>query len=154
MPSQQFPPIGMSPSVWGPIFWTTMHIVTLGYPDTPSKEEQQGVVQFFASLATVIPCPICRTHYAHFLAETPVETVATSRQELIIWLFNLHNKVNEKLGKRAITLNEFIENMRALSERSHITIPPPAISATTAIVGGAGILLGATAVYFYLRGRQ
>ena len=67
MTTPVFPQIGMGPDVWGPLFWSTMHIVTLGYAETPTKEEQDAATQFFNSLAIVIPCPICRAHYSHFL---------------------------------------------------------------------------------------
>lgn len=147
----QFPSIGMSPSVWGPIFWTTMHIVSLGYADTPSKEEQSAAVQFYRSLESVIPCPICKSHYSHFLAEMPVEDAVANRQSLIRWVFDIHNKVNEKLGKPQLTFAQYVTHMRALSQQSHIQIPPPTLTPLTMIVGGVGLIAGAAAVYYLRR---
>ncbi len=115
MSSQKFPPIGMSPDVWGPIFWQTMHIVSLGYSPEPSKRQQEDAIQFYRSLQSMIPCSICRAHYAEFLQEIPVEQAVGSRDDLITWVFQLHNKVNARLGKRQITFEEYIQSMRALS---------------------------------------
>jgi len=95
---KSFPPIGMGPETWGPIFWTTMHIVTLGYSATPTSEEKAGAAAFFNSLQTMIPCPICREHYVGFLRESPVESAVESRDALVAWAFVLHNKVNRRLG--------------------------------------------------------
>ncbi len=137
MATPVFPPIGMSPSVWGPIFWTTMHIVTLGYSHTPSEQEKEGVRQFFESLTIVIPCPICREHYGTFLKASPPAT--ESRDTLIFWLFTLHNRVNEKLGKPAISFEQFIANMVALSKESHVKLPcttQPSQAAAYLLLGG------------------
>jgi hypothetical protein len=108
-----FPPIGMSPAVWGPVFWNTMHIASMGYSPKPSAAEQDAARAFYESLAHMIPCPICRSHYREFLQETPV--AVESRDALIYWVFSIHNRVNERLGKRAVTFDEYIERMRRMS---------------------------------------
>jgi hypothetical protein len=111
----KFPPMGMSPDVWGPIFWNTMHIVSLGYNPEPSKREQEDAIRFYKALETMLPCGICRSHYTQFLQEMPVERAVGSRDDLIYWVFQLHNKVNENLGKRQISFDEYIRNMRSLA---------------------------------------
>lgn len=110
-----FPPMGMSPDVWGPIFWHTMHIVSLGYNPQPSKQEQEDAIRFYTSLQTMLPCNICRTHYSEYLREMPVEHAVKSRDDLIYWVFQLHNKVNQNLGKRTYTFDEYIQSMRKLA---------------------------------------
>lgn len=150
MTTPVFPQIGMGPDVWGPLFWSTMHIVTLGYSETPSKEEQEAAVQFFNSLAIVIPCPICREHYAHFLETSPVNIAAKSRTELIHWLFILHNNVNVQLGKRKISWEEFIATMSKLRDKGSVNILAESSNASlhpAAWITG-GILLGVVGYYF------
>jgi hypothetical protein len=119
---KHFPPIGMSPGVWGPVFWTTMHIVSLGYPRTPTEDEKAAASNFYNSLAYMIPCPICKEHYRHFLETDPVDDALNSRDELITWVFNLHNKVNEKLSKKQVTWEEFIQQMSVLSNKQSLSI--------------------------------
>jgi hypothetical protein len=126
-----FPPIGMSPSVWGPIFWNTMHIASMGYSATPSAAEQDAARAFYESLAYVIPCPICRSHYREFLQETPV--AVESRGALIYWVFSIHNRVNQRLGKAVVSFEEYIERMRRMSGGG------AAGAASTG--GGSGLLL-------------
>lgn len=110
-----FPPMGMSPDVWGPIFWRTMHIVSLGYNPEPTKREQEDAIRFYKALETMLPCGICRAHYSEFLKEMPVEAAVGSRDDLIYWVFQLHNKVNANLGKRQFTFDEYIQSMRQLA---------------------------------------
>lgn len=137
-----FPPMGMSPDVWGPIFWQTMHIVSLGYNPEPSKQEQEDAIKLYTSLKTMLPCGICRAHYSEFLREMPIEHAVGSRDDLIYWVFRLHNKVNKNLGKREFTFDEYIQAMRHLAasspNRSFFTPSNIAIVfILTVIVGGA-----------------
>jgi hypothetical protein len=120
-----FPPLGMSPAVWGPIFWATMHIVSLGYPNKPSTEDKAGAAAFYNSLASVIPCAICKSHYRAVLKATPVEEALNSRHDLIHWVFDIHNKVNVQLGKPIITFQEYINHMQLLAATSHTKLPTP-----------------------------
>jgi len=114
--ADNFPPIGMGPAVWGPIFWTTMHIVTIGYPSFPTEEEQKAVVNFFESLQFMIPCPICKEHYKENLKTSPLTSeVVGDKQKLIRWLFDMHNTINKQLGKSEISWREFIYSIVGLS---------------------------------------
>jgi hypothetical protein len=152
--ANKFPQIGMSPAVWGPIFWTTMHIVSLGYSPKPTEEEQYAATAFFNSLSNTIPCPICRTHYKMCLKSMPVENSVGSRDELIQWVFTIHNKVNEQLGKKEITFEQYIQNMQRLSEKDSIQIgsSSPSVAHIFAYVG-IGALLGASGFYFYQKSK-
>lgn len=145
----RFPPLGMSPAVWGPIFWAMMHIVSLGYPSKPSEEDKAGAAAFFNSLATVIPCPICKTHYRAFLKQTPVEGVLDSRHTLIHWVFDLHNNVNTQLGKPAITFQEYIAHMQSLAAATHTKLPSGGLSVNTTLLSLAAIVGITGAGYYY-----
>ncbi len=138
----KFPPMGMSPDVWGPIFWHTMHIVSLGYNPEPSKQEQEDAIKLYTSLKTMLPCGICRAHYSEFLREMPIEQAVGSRDDLIYWVFRLHNKVNVNLGKREFSFEEYIQAMRnlAVSSPSKSYLTPTNIAVAVllaAAVGGA-----------------
>lgn len=119
---KQFPPIGVPPGVWGPIFWHTMHLVTLGYPQNPSDDEKAAVSNFFNSLAYLIPCPLCREHYRQNLAEYPVDDALNSRDDLIVWCFTMHNKVNVQLGKRELPWDEFIKHIMILAKKDKLNL--------------------------------
>ncbi len=149
---KKFPPIGMSPAVWGPIFWTTMHIVSLGYSTSPSSEEQEAAIKFYESLTTVIPCPICREHYKYFLQQMPVRNAVKTRDDLILWVYNIHNEVNKKLGKPEVTFEQYVANMQSLANQSHIRIPSSTNdTASSALMIGAGVASGALAYYLYTK---
>ena len=99
----QFPP-----SVWGPFFWHTMHIVALGYSKNPTYTDKKCAKEFYESLAFLLPCSICREHYKEYLQEKPISTFLDSRTDLIKWTVQIHNKVNKMLGKPEWTLEEVL----------------------------------------------
>lgn len=148
----RFPPLGMSPAVWGPIFWANMHIVSLGYPSKPSEEDKAGAAAFYNSLATVIPCPICKTHYSTFLKKTPVESALRSRHELIHWVFDLHNNVNEQLGKPRITFQEYVTYMQSLAAAPYTKLPSVPSNSTLVSFAAIVCIVGAGYIY-YTRGK-
>ncbi len=154
----KFPPIGMGPEIWGPFFWTTMHIVSLGYSATPNEEERAGAAAFYNSLATMIPCPVCREHYREFLKEEPVESATMNRDTLIDWVFRLHNKVNARLGKPVLSFEAYVQNMRALSQSGPFKVPGSsaagaAVSTSSLFVGTAAILGISAAAYYYWKSK-
>ena len=150
-----FPPIGMNPSVWGPVLWTTMHIVTLGYSPMPTEEEKAAAIQFFESLVFMIPCPICREHYKMHIEKYPVRNAVGSRDMLIYWVFSVHNEVNKQLKKKELTVEEFIQHLQRLSAKERIQIPEPTPPPdySLPIYGGTGLALGVivgiAGYYFY-----
>jgi hypothetical protein len=115
--------IHMPPNIWGPIFWATLHIASLGYPDEPNERQQKNMAAFYESMVDVLPCPICRKHFEANLEEMPIKDAIKSRTELIKWVWTMHNQINVQLGKRVYSFQEFLTSMRNL-ERSKIAYPP------------------------------
>ena len=107
----------MPPDVWGPIFWHTIHMVALGYPEKPNYSQKKAVKEFFESLVFVIPCEICRKHYSQNLSLRPITQYVDRRQDLIKWTIDLHNKVNESLQKPPMLESEVIEYYKRLGAR-------------------------------------
>ncbi len=145
MAAEQFN-IGMPPDVWGPIFWDAMHIVSLAYPVQPTEADKAGAKAFFESLTTVIPCPICREHYAAKIKESPI--ALESKGELIYWVWDIHNQVNVMLKKPTVTIEQFLERMKTLGSRSSssaVLSSPVAIGAAVIV----GIAVGAGALWAY-----
>lgn len=94
---------GMITKVWGPPGWLFLHSITFGYPyqiDPQNPEhlqKQRDYRDFFTVLGKVFPCKYCRDSYQGFIKEIPIEPNLGSREDLTRWLYNVHNKVNQKL---------------------------------------------------------
>lgn len=97
---------GMQAAVWGPVGWKFLHSVAHGFPVDPiavdvENGKQVGTTannykRFFTLVGHVLPCRYCRDSYQTYVAEAPPMT--SSRSNLTRWLWDTHNKVNEKLG--------------------------------------------------------
>lgn len=88
---------GMMVSEWGPPGWKFLHSVAHGFPETPDESTQEKYRMFFTLVGSTLPCVLCRDSYNTFISENPVRT--TSRADLTRWLWEIHNKVNDKLDR-------------------------------------------------------
>lgn len=137
------------PEVWGPFFWHTLHIVALGYPQEPTYNDKKAAKEFFESLQTLIPCPMCREHYASHMVKLPIGPSLDSRKDLFRWTVDLHNEVNVMLGKRKYSETEVIQFYTRLGARGK----SPVVSSNDlieadyqAMLKGIAIGIGITAV--------
>lgn len=95
---------GMMTKVWGPAGWLFLHCVSFGYPyainnQNPDHEtKKQDYMNFFYYLGKVLPCKYCRDSYMEFFKEINLENNLNTREDLCRWLYDMHNKVNHKLG--------------------------------------------------------
>ncbi len=106
---------GMMTKVWGPAGWLFLHCVTFGYPYIldPTNEKHAGkpsdYYNFFYYLGKVMPCRYCRESYQEFFKQQDPASSLGSRKDLAKWLYDLHNKVNHKLGVPACNIPTFEE---------------------------------------------
>jgi hypothetical protein len=107
----------LSPNVWGPFFWHTIHIVALGYPNNPTYTDKRSAKEFYESLAFLLPCSVCREHYAQHLQKNPISTFLDKRSDLLKWTILVHNDINTMLGKPKWTETEVIAYYTRLGKR-------------------------------------
>jgi hypothetical protein len=110
------------PSVWGPFFWHTIHIVALGYPKNPTYTDKKCAKEFYESLAYLIPCGVCREHYKEHLGKKPLTPYLDTRKDLLQWTVDIHNEVNKMLGKPQWTNEEVIIYYERLGRRNRSPI--------------------------------
>lgn len=106
------------PSVWGPFFWHTIHIVAIGYPKNPTYIDKKCAKEFYESLAYLIPCSVCRTHYKEHIAANPLTPFLDSRTDLIKWTVDIHNSVNKMLEKPEWTIEEVMSYYERIGNRN------------------------------------
>src|SRR4030042_2311143 len=92
---------------WGPVLWRLIHLQAISYPDSPTEDDKQAARPYFAALSKFLPCPECMGHFQALLSELPIEPHLVSCKQLTDWTHELHNRVNQRLGKAEITRQEF-----------------------------------------------
>ena len=106
---------GMMTKVWGPPGWLFLHCVTFGYPfkidemNPEHLEKKNFYKNFFFNLGKVLPCKYCRESYDKYFKEIPIDNFLNTRKELCLWLYLIHNKVNDKLGVPTCDIPSFDE---------------------------------------------
>lgn len=99
----------INPKVWGASGWEFMHYITFAYPDFPTKIDKENIANFFTTVGKVLPCEVCRVHFADNLRKFPLnDTVLSNRYNLVKWLIDIHNTVNVMHGKPIFTYNQAI----------------------------------------------
>lgn len=85
------------PKIWGNHAWFFLETVCMAYPTNPSKSMKSSAKKFFLSLKDLIPCEKCRNNYELHLKKYPLnDKTLSSRDNLFVWIVNIHNSVNPK----------------------------------------------------------
>jgi len=117
---------GMQTRVWGPAGWVFLHCIAQNYPQEPTSAQKEHYRSFFRLVGTVLPCRYCRESYQQFIDEPGTildDNVMKSRATFSKWLFDVHNKINKKLGiKESITFKQVTDKYESF--RSKCTKSP------------------------------
>jgi len=97
----------LDPNVWGPHFWFFLHTLAMSYPHHPSTVTKKKFYDLITNLPLFIPVESIGKDFSNLLDEYPITAYLDNRESLIKWMHFIHNKINEKLEKPKITLNEF-----------------------------------------------
>ena len=132
----------METNVWGPSAWKFLHTITFQYPENPTDIEKRKYYVFFNSLKDVLPCPNCREHYSEHFNKIPIQM--ESRKELIEWLIDIHNEVNQKNGKRVLQYEEVYKKYNEIYD-----VNTPSKLPTFNIAFSLMIILLIVIIYYY-----
>jgi hypothetical protein len=95
----------LSKEEWGNSLWFVMHVSALyGTGDIYSIFENYKAM--LSCMQYILPCPKCREHLINNLAYIDIDNCGGDRMALFRCSFDLHNIVNESLGKRQPSFQE------------------------------------------------
>jgi hypothetical protein len=97
----------LDPKIWGPKYWFFLHTISLSYPNFPNTITKKRYYELIQNMPQFIPVEEIATNFSKLLNEFPVQPYLDNRESFIKWVWFIHNKINEKLEKPIITLNEF-----------------------------------------------
>lgn len=103
------------PKVWGNHAWSLLHCIIMTYPIRPSPERQKEMETFLISFGKVLPCKLCRKNFENYLAKNPIRL--GTRNQLRDWIIDLHNSVNQRLGKRVLSHQEALKAIASICKR-------------------------------------
>merc|ERR1739841_148892 len=106
-PHHQCPPDRME---LGSRSWSLLHSVAAYFPSQPTLQQQEDARNFMHLFSRLYPCSDCAEDMRSDLAESPPQV--TSASEFSLWLCQLHNKVNIKLGKPEFDCSKVFQRWR------------------------------------------
>ena len=102
----------MDPKIWGPHYWFFLHTVALHYPIHPTSIQKKMYHRLIHHFSEFIPNHSIKTVYESLLQKYPVTPYLDTRKDFVQWVHHLHNKVNQRLDKPTITLEEYYESLK------------------------------------------
>tara|TARA_B110000971_G_scaffold221911_1_gene271476 strand:+ start:2016 stop:2429 length:414 start_codon:yes stop_codon:yes gene_type:complete len=87
----------INPKLWGPYFWQTFHFTAFGYPEKPNAEDQLAYKTFYIHFMKILPCDKCSVSSQEIIDTHLLGEALKSRETLIRWSYDFHDKVNKKL---------------------------------------------------------
>jgi hypothetical protein len=97
----------LDPKIWGPHYWFFIHTVAMTYPIRPNTITKKKYYEFIQNLPLFIPIENMSGEFSKLIDKYPVTPYLDNRESLIRWTHFIHNKINQKLEKPQISLNEF-----------------------------------------------
>ena len=93
---------GFLVSVWGPLQWTFLHIMSFNYPVNPTPEDKKHYRDYVLNLQHVLPCKYCRMNLKNNFKKKPLQMChMASRETFSRYIYELHETVNRMLKKKS-----------------------------------------------------
>ena len=104
------------PNIWGPPFWDMLFTFAFHLP----QQHVAIMVDMFALLEKVLPCQSCRRTCAVFRKQLPpLTSLRVTNTKAAEWLWTIHDMVNQKLDKTAISYDKLVLKHKYITSLAH-----------------------------------
>lgn len=97
----------LDPKIWGPHYWFFLHTIAMSYPVRPNAVTKKKYYDFVQNIPLFIPVESMAGEFSKLLDQYPVQPYLDNKESFIRWMWFIHNKINKKLEKPQISLNDF-----------------------------------------------
>ena len=113
----------LDPKIWGPHYWFFLHTIAMSYPIHPNAVTKKKYYDFVQNIPLFIPVESMAGEFSKLLDQYPVQPYLDNKESFIRWMWFIHNKINKKLEKPEISLNDFYikyyEEYKTTNEKMH-----------------------------------
>jgi exonuclease VII large subunit len=109
----------MNKTAWGPCIWTTLHLLTIKLKENSFIKIKEDLIKVITDICSNLPCPSCSTHATLLLKKYKIKNVK-KKEDLVKFIFNLHNEVNRKLKKPKFTYEELEKKYKSLNFKNEM----------------------------------
>jgi hypothetical protein len=97
----------LDPKIWGPHYWFFLHTVAMTYPHHPNAVTKKKYYEFIQNMPLFIPVEEISSEFEKLVNMYPITPYLDNRDSFVRWTHFIHNKINEKLERPPISLNDF-----------------------------------------------
>jgi hypothetical protein len=97
----------LDPKVWGPHYWFFLHTLAMTYPNHPNTITKKKYYEFIQNLPLFLPVENISGEFSKLIEKYPITPYLDDRDSFVRWMHFIHNKINEKLEKPTLSLNDF-----------------------------------------------
>ena len=101
-------------SFWGTAVWYFFHTISCRINEAFYNSNYEYIWGFIKRICQTLPCPHCQTHAVSYISKININEVRTKNQFKNV-IFNFHNSVNSRIGKR-------VENISILDKYNRANI--------------------------------
>lgn len=87
---------------WGNYIWYTFHLCSYTF----DKNNKKKYINHFKLTGDLLPCLMCVNHFRIMISKTDLDYHFDDKDRLITWTNMIHNKVNKRLDKPLLLLND------------------------------------------------
>lgn len=142
------PSVYLDPKVWGPHYWFFLHTLAMTYPHHPNTVTKKKYYEFIQNLPLFLPVEEISSDFSKLIEKYPITPYLDNRDSFVRWMHFIHNKINERLEKHQISLNEFFFNYYD-EYKSHDDKLAKYYKIREKVIY-VGIILGISGVIYYL----
>lgn len=92
---------------WGQSGWIFITACVFVYPLKADVDSKHSMRQFLTAISKIMPCSICRNHFSE--AIQTLEPALKGRKQLLQWVCDTRNEINDRNGKPFIPLHEMMK---------------------------------------------
>jgi hypothetical protein len=104
----------MQKSVWGPATWKLLHCMVLNANNDIQPSQLIDLKNIILRIVSNLPCPYCTSHAINHISKSNFNNIQNIN-DLRVFIFQFHNKVNQQLNKKLITYEEHNDIMCKLN---------------------------------------
>ncbi len=89
--------------------WLYLHAIAETYPSNATSDQKRRFKRHVEDFAIHYPCASCREHMRMYFTEHPL--LVDNRAQAVYWMYEFHNAVNDRLGKKMLDKSGYINRL-------------------------------------------
>ena len=106
----------MNPDIWGSSFWIILHLLSFEY----SLDTKEYHKKFLNIVGDILPCSKCQIEYKKYMTKDKINEILHSKKKYIRGIWEFHNIVNERIHKKKISFQEFLDIYKEINKRKKL----------------------------------